>query len=84
MIQLQFQAWLDINCLAFFTIDGSADNDEARVVSSSLSDHRVKVDDIKRLTSFTLPIRWMSIAPGVVARMMYTASIETKTDLERH
>ena len=59
-------------------------NDEIRVFSSSLGDLGVKVNDVQRLTSFTLAIRWMSIALGVVARMTRTPSVKTKPDFERH
>src|ERR1700758_4023594 len=69
---------------SFFTIGGRPNHDEVRVFSSSLGDLRVKVNDVQRLASFTLPIRWMSIALGVVARMPCAASFKTKTDFERH
>jgi hypothetical protein len=64
----------------FFTIRGSSDYDEVRVFSPSFGDLRVKVNDVQRLTSFTLSIRWMAIALGVVAGMTGTPSVKTKPD----
>ena len=51
----------------FFKIRGDADHDEVRVFSSSLGDLRVKVNNVQRLTSFTLPVGWVPIALWVVA-----------------
>src|SRR5437016_2137477 len=68
----------------FFKIRGDADHDEVRVFSSSFGDLRVKVNDVQRLTSFTLPVGWVSITLGVVAGMACAPSIKTKPDFERH
>src|SRR4051794_40097357 len=68
----------------FFTFRRSSEHDEVCVFSPSFGDLRVKVNDVQRLTSFTLAIRWMPIALGVVAGMLCTASVETKTYFERH
>src|SRR5579859_807915 len=84
MIHLQFRSSPQIVAFVSGTIRGSSDDDEVRVFSSSFGDLGVKVNDVQRLTSFTLPAGWLSIALGVVARMTCTASIETKPDFERH
>jgi hypothetical protein len=73
-----------IGAQRFFRVGGSPNYDARGFVSPSLRDPNVKVDDVKRFAALAILMLRPSIAFGVVARMLVTSAIETKSDSERH
>src|SRR5260370_28314468 len=73
-----------MNAVLFFATALSADHDAIGVLSPSLRDLGVKMNDVQRFTPFTIRMLWPSVARGVITRVQAAFTIETKSDSERH
>jgi hypothetical protein len=68
----------------FFATARSPDEDAILVLSPSLRDLGVKMNDVQRFTPFTIRMLSPSVARGVIAKVQAASTIETKSDSERH
>src|ERR1700686_5013379 len=73
-----------INGALFFATTRSSDQNAILVLSPSLRDLGVKMNDVQRFTPFTIRMLWPSVARGVITRVKAAFTIETKSDSERH
>src|SRR5260370_2027822 len=73
-----------INGGLFFATARSPDEDAILVLSPSLRDLGVKMNDVQRFTPFTIRMLSPSVARGVIAKVQAGSTIETKSDSERH
>src|SRR6266481_1848320 len=80
-----FESWAGvINGELFFATARSSDQDAMLVLSPSLRDLGVKMNDVQRFTPFTIGMLWPSVARGVITRVQVAFTIKTKSDSERH